>query len=283
MKSISNNLRTALGAEVTTLANCWKVTRRDGTVLGFTDYDSDIVFETVTYEAKSGFTPTAVAASASLNVDNLDVEGMLDAETISAEAVMAGVYDFAEIEVFMVNYKDLTQGRLLLRRGWLGEISLQQGQFVAEVRGLTQKLAQNVGELYSAACRANLGDGRCQVNMASHTKTGTIAVAEGRHGFSDAARTEASGYFTGGSITFTSGANQGLSMEIKEYASGKFVFALPMPYALTAGDAYTVKAGCDKSFSTCMAKFSNAINFRGEPHVPGMDRMLETSATRSSW
>lgn len=32
-------------------------------------------------------------------------------------------------------------------------------------------------------------------------------------------------------------------------------------------------------FSTCYGKFSNAVNFRGEPHVPGMDKMLSTTVT----
>lgn len=283
MKTISNGLRNALQEEVTTLATCWKMTRRDTQVMGFTDHDRDISFDGINYTAKSGFTPTAVTASASLNVDNLDVEGMLDAESISTADIMAGIYDFAEIEVFMVNYTDLSQGRMILRRGWLGEINLREGRFVAEVRGLTQKLAQNVGELYSAACRAKLGDGRCKVNLSAYTKTGTVGDASGRHDFTDATRTEASGYFAGGAITFTSGSNQGLSMEIKEYGAGRFVLVLPMPFEVSVGDAYTAIAGCDKSFSSCKAKFANSINFRGEPHVPGMDRLLETSSTRSIW
>ena len=30
-------------------------------------------------------------------------------------------------------------------------------------------------------------------------------------------------------------------------------------------------AGCDKTFATCKAKFDNALNFRGFPHLPGND------------
>lgn len=67
------------------------------------------------------------------------------------------------------------------------------------------------------------------------------------------------------------------------YASGQFTLVLPMPYAVESGDSYIAQAGCDKNFATCVARFDNAVNFRGEPHVPGMDRMLETSATRSKW
>ena len=37
------------------------------------------------------------------------------------------------------------------------------------------------------------------------------------------------------------------------------------------GDTFTVTAGCDKQFATCQAKFANAVNFRGFPHMPGND------------
>ncbi len=43
---------------------------------------------------------------------------------------------------------------------------------------------------------------------------------------------------------------------------------------MQAGDAFTIRPGCDKSFATCRAKFDNAVNFRGFPHVPGTDQVL---------
>jgi uncharacterized phage protein (TIGR02218 family) len=56
-----------------------------------------------------------------------------------------------------------------------------------------------------------------------------------------------------------------------------------MPYPITAGDSYTLQQGCDKTIGTCSNRYNNAINFRGEPHVPGLDKMLETAGTRSEW
>jgi uncharacterized phage protein (TIGR02218 family) len=41
-----------------------------------------------------------------------------------------------------------------------------------------------------------------------------------------------------------------------------------------AGGAFTITAGCDKHFKTCKAKFDNSENFRGFPHVPGIDFAL---------
>ena len=47
-----------------------------------------------------------------------------------------------------------------------------------------------------------------------------------------------------------------------------------MSAAISAGDAFAVTAGCDKQFTTCRAKFANAVNFRGFPHMPGEEAVL---------
>jgi uncharacterized phage protein (TIGR02218 family) len=287
MKQISTALETHISGEVTTLATCWKLKRQDNTIFGFTNLDRDIVFESVTYKANTGFTPSAIVNTSSLAVDNLDVEGMLSSGSITEIDILAGRYDFAEIEIFQVNYNDLTQGSLKLRRGWLGEVSLHKQQFVAEIRGLTQRLSQTIGELFSPSCRATLGDNRCKVNMSLHTVTGNITAATNSQIFQDSSRTELSDIFTFGTISFTSGANNGLSMEVKEYlrisSIGRFQLVLPMPYTITVGDTYSLTKGCDKTIKTCFARYNNVTNFRGEPSVPGLDRMLETAGTRSSW
>lgn len=283
MKTVSEELKGHITQEVTTLATCWQLTRRDGTVMGFTDYDADLVLGGVTYVAATGFTPTAVEYSASLSVDNVDIEGMLDAGSITEADLIAGRYDYAEIEVFMVNYTDISQGRLHIKTGWLGEVTVRAGQFIAEVRGLSQPLSQRIGELYAPACRAKLGDGRCGVNMVAYRASGTITGVISNSICADSLREESAGYFSYGKLTFTSGDNAGYSVEIKEYSNKQFILTLPMPYAIAVGDAYEAEVGCDKTLKTCAERFGNALNFRGEPHIPGLDRMLETASTRSEW
>ena len=283
MKTIPSALLAHLGSEVTTLATCWKLTRRDGTVFGFTDHDQPIAVSGVIYAASTGFTPTAIASSSALNVDNLDVEGMLDAGAITETDLLAGIYDYAAIEIFEVNYIAPDSGTLPLKSGWLGEVTCHEGRFVAEVRGLTQRLSQRVGELYSPACRAALGDSRCKVDMTSRTVTGTLTAVTSQSIVKDSARTEESGRYNFGTLSFSSGPNRGISMEVRNFTSGVFTLVLPLPFLPVAGDLYRITEGCDKTFRTCSTRFGNAINFRGEPHVPGMDRMLETAATRSQF
>jgi uncharacterized phage protein (TIGR02218 family) len=275
MKTVGSNLATHLASEVSTLAMCWKVTATDGTVLAFTSYDQNILFSSVTYVSSAGGSPSAVATTGALNVDNVDLDMLLDALGFTAADLAAGVWDFATIDVFIVNYADLTQAEVKLRRGKVGQVSVKRGSFLAEVRGLLQYYTTQLLETYQPGCQADLGDSRCTVNLAPFTITGSVtALTVGNSRiFTDSARAEALGYFDGGLLTWTSGLNDGLSMEVKTYTlvGTSIALVLGMPHALGVGDTYTMYAGCDKSLSGtqgCKVKFNNVVNFRGFPHVP---------------
>lgn len=282
MKAISTALQAHLQQEVTTLATCWRLTRRDGVIYGFTDHDQPLTIDGLTYEAATGFTPTAVETRTGLSVDNLDIDGMLTSQRITEADIFAGLYDFAEVSVFAVNYADLSQGSLPLRHGWLGEIRSTGERFSAEIRGLSQKLSHEVGSLFSPTCRAELGDSACGVDLTARTVTGTLTGVESASILHDSNRQETAGVYSFGVFTMTSGAASGLSAEVKSYQPGRLTLSLPLPYLPAVGESYELIEGCDKHFSTCKERFSNAVNFRGEPHVPGMDRLLETATTRRS-
>jgi uncharacterized phage protein (TIGR02218 family) len=270
---VSQALLDHLASGVTTLAACWKLTLRDGTVMGFTDHDTDIPFNGVTYEAASGFDASRIATAGDLSVDELEVDALLESSGITDGDLEAGRFDFAEIEIFSVNYQDLSQGRILWRKGWLGEVTTEHGIATAEVRGLTQALKQTVGETYSVTCRAELGDARCGVDLSGHTVTGTVTAVTDAQQFTDSGRAEADDHFTYGLLTWTGGANAGLEMEVKAFSAGTFTLYEPMPYPVAAGDGYEVYAGCDKLHTTCINKFGNIDNFRGEPFIPGTDEI----------
>jgi uncharacterized phage protein (TIGR02218 family) len=276
MRTISAGLEAHIAGEVTTLATLWKVTRVDGTVYGFTDHDQDLTLSGVTYQSETGYTKSAVRASLGLAVDNMEVQGVLDAAAITVDDIRAGKWDYATVEVMLANWADLTMGTLKLTKGRLGRIQDGRSSFTAELRGLSQHLAQPIGRLYMPACDADLGDTRCGVTLASFTVTGTITGVTSKRAFADTGRAEADGYFDGGKITWTGGANSGLSMEVKTFlnAGGALTLQLPMTYTVQAGDTYSLSAGCNKTFAICGSKFSNAVNYQGFPHMPGIDRLL---------
>lgn len=279
-RNTSTALKTHLEGENTTLATCWKITRTDSTTMGFTDHLNDITFDGQVFEASAGFQPTDVLQRDNLSVDNMDVLGILDSNYITEEDIQAGVYDFAEIEIFMVNYEDPSQGRMWVKRGWIGEVRLTRGQFEAEIRGLAQKFSQHIGRIFSPSCDAVFGDARCGLNELDFSGPATVTTVTDSQVFATSAVVGSESYFKAGQILWVTGANAGLRMEIKEFGtSGIMTLVLPMAKLVQTGDTFTAIAGCDKSKATCRDKFSNLVNFRGFPDLPGQDKMLETSGT----
>jgi len=282
MQLLTEPMQSHLAQDVTTLATCWEVRRRDGFELYFTDHDQDIAVAGKIYKSSSGVVPSAVTSQTGLAVDNLEFEGMLDDEAITRHDLLAGLYDHAELRIFMVDYLAPDAGSLHIKNGWLGQVSLRDGQFVVEVRGISSAFQQTIGEVYTPTCRAMLGDTRCKKSLTAYTHTGTVGAVDGRFALVDNTRGEAAGYFSYGTLTITSGANAGISVEITDFRDGRFTLMLPLPYTAEVGDSYQAVAGCDKRIQTCISRFGNAVNFRGEPHLPGNDKILETSATRST-
>ena len=275
MKTAGSPLATHIAGETTTLATCWKVTRRDGAIFGFTDFDKDLTVDSLLYQARSGYTRSAIHTIANLAVDNLDIESAIDSETLSAADLRAGVWDGATVEIFLVNWSNLANGKIILKRGTIGEVELKDTVFRTELRGLSQALSQQIVELYTPDCRADLGDTRCKVNLTALTVTGAVTAVTDRRSFADSARGESVNHWNGGLLTWTSGANVGRKMEVKAFgSSGAFTLFLPMPSIVAVGDNYSLRPGCDKKFSTCKDRYNNVKNFRGEPNVPGNDQVL---------
>ncbi len=281
MKTLSPALQIHLSQELSTLATLVKITRKDSVVLGFTTTDKDVVVSGVTYKADGAFQASAIQARAELSTDNLDIIGLLDSASISDADLRAGLYDHARIDVYACNWADVTQGVMQLRRGWLGEIKLVGGKYQAELRGLHDLLQRPFGKIYSPECRHTLGDASCKINLAAYTVSGSASSVTDFARFTDATRSEADNIFNYGLLTWVTGANTGLSMEVKSFIAKQFTLWLPMPNAIAAGDTYSVYKGCDKRFATCQSVFNNAANFGGFPYLPGVDRILNYPDARS--
>lgn len=221
MRTISPGLQAHLDGEATTLCNAWRVTRQDGTVMGFTDHDRDIAFDGLTYAAASGFEASEAEDGNGLSAEGGDVSGGFSADTIRAEDLSAGRYDGAKVEIFTVNWQDPSQ-RLLLRAAELGEVRREGGLFRVELRRLTHRLDQVRGRVFGRQCDAVLGDGRCGVDLAAYRASATVTAAlddmhvrvSGLSGFADR-------FFRYGVLTFTGGAAAGLSADIEDHRRGE--------------------------------------------------------------
>jgi len=280
MRVLPAGMAAHLASGATTLCHCWRVTLTSGEKLGFTDHDQVMSFDGTTFEADSGFTATEMESSLGLSIDNLEASGALSSARISETRIAAGDFDDAKVEIWRVNWQDVTQ-RLLLKSGYIGEITRGQYYFSAELRGLAHVLNQQKGRLYKHGCDAVLGDGRCGINLSSSTYSAiaTIVGVDNMRvlrvtGVGSFAR----GFFANGVAEFTSGTNNGRKWQIKfsRLRTGYQEIELWQPLAQpsAAGDLVRVKAGCDKQFATCKAKFNNVVNFRGFPHIPGNDNIM---------
>lgn len=184
MKVISAALAAHLTQDTTTLVTAVKVTRQDGVVLAYTTHDRALTFDCdglglVTYQPQGGYNRSAIASQLGLATDNLELEGLFDDDAITEADLLTGRYDNAELKFMLVNWQDLTQGVLKLRRGYIGQITLHRETYVAEIRGLMDAYGQIIGELYTPDCRADLGDQRCKVVLTPGPWQPTNAYTQG--------------------------------------------------------------------------------------------------------
>lgn len=163
-KSWPSPLVTHMQGPVTTVCTCWQIIRQDGVSFYFTDHDQDVVVDDNTYLASVGYTRSAISANSDLSTDNLEIQGMFDDSTITNEDLQAGLFDFADVFLFIVNWADVSMGSGALRRGNLGDISgLPSGIFMTQLNGLVAVLNHNVGDIYQPTCRSDVGDSKCMV------------------------------------------------------------------------------------------------------------------------
>ena len=280
MKSLFPALQAHLDDGTTTLSWCWRISRADGVALGFTDHDRTLTFDGTAFEPESGFAASEIRSGSDLAVDAQDASGVLTSDRITETDILDGRWDNAAVELWRVNWADTSQ-RVLLRRGAVGQIRRGRMAFVAEVRSLAHVLGQTVGRTFQAGCDARLGDARCGINLESAIYRGTGMVtdplrdraflASGLAGFE-------AGWFTAGTITWTSGANAGRVTEVLSHGLTDAIATLTLLEApvrpITEGDSFLTRAGCDKRIATCSAKFANVANFRGFPNIPGQDAVL---------
>jgi len=273
VKTVSPALKAHLEQETTTLATCIKITLTSGDVYGFTDHDRPIEIGGLTYIADSGYTATAISSKNALSVDNLDIEAFLDSDVITEADLLAGRWNYAEIEMFMINYEDLTQGVLKLRKGTLGEIKIKDLSFSAELRGMAQPLQQSIGDLYSASCRVKrFGNDQCKVNRATHTYAVEVqSVTDVTTFVIDG--TYANDLFAYGEVEFTSGLNEDVLYEVKGNTNNTITLQITPTFPIEVGDTLNIVKGCNRTVDACKS-FSNILNFRGEPYIPGTDKIF---------
>lgn len=265
--------RASLESGFTTRARCWRVARRDGVVLGFTDHDRPLTFEGVTFEPGAALAPSEAVATLGLSAGDQEISGALSSDAITEADLRRGAYDGAEVRVWDVDWTDVS-ARALAAVYVLGEVERTDSAFVAEVQTRAAGLERRAGRHILATCDAEFGDARCGADVTvggPNAKAGTVEAVNGLALSSAVAKAAPAGFFDRGVLTWTAGRNAGARSTVRRHSpEGAGVLDLwrAPPFPPEVGDEFTVRAGCNKEWGTCAVKFANAANFRGFPHVP---------------
>lgn len=285
MRTLPPELAAAIERPVTTLANCWRLTRRDGVVLGFTDHDEAISFDDTRFEAATGLSASEAEAALGLGATTGEVEGALSAAAIDEADIAAGRFDGARIETFVVDWQNVS-ARVRVDVSDLGEVRRGETAFTAELRSIAARLEAVRGRLYRRRCDAVLGDARCRVDLSAPPFTVDCEVHAAGDGWVETATAlgAAPDRYAFGRLTMHGGEAAGLAADIASavaLATGRvrFTLAETIVARIAAGDPFRIVQGCDKRFATCRDRFANQLNFRGFPHIPGTDAGLAIAKT----
>jgi uncharacterized phage protein (TIGR02218 family) len=279
MRDLSDSVRASLTRGETSLCTCWRIVRRDGVTMGFTDHDRDLTVAGVLHVAGSGLEGGAFETTLGLAVGGAEASGALSAAALTEEDLANGLYDGAQVEIRRVDWS-APDNAVLIDVAAIGEVKRGARAFTAELRTLAHELDQERGRLYRAQCDADLGDARCGFAFKSEPFVMERSALENCSAYTlrVALGDEGAGWREGGRVVILSGRGAGASAAVRAHRVEGAVHALtlwtPLARSPAAGDRLRVYAGCDKRFETCRDKFSNMANFRGFPHMPGNDHVI---------
>lgn len=260
----------------TRYAECVRITRTDGTVFRFTAHDKPIRIRepeggSFNYLSANSFSLTSLETSIGLVVSNMDIDGAIDDDSITENDLRNGLFDHANVDLFLAYWSNNKVAVLPLRTSWVGEIQMDGPKYKVDLRGIAQRLAQTFVKATSLECRYDFCDRECTLDIADFTETFTVNGVDGRDTFRvGGGITDTENYYQWGLATWLTGSNAGVKMEILRQNRNRVQLFLPMNSAIRLGDTISLVAGCSKTWTQC-GVFDNKVNFGGEPFLAGND------------
>jgi uncharacterized phage protein (TIGR02218 family) len=284
-------MRIHMAGSPTNFCNIWEATAHDGKVIRAANHTRNLYVGGKLYRGVP-LKPSQLSQVTGLSPDNAEVTAVFARGQITEDDVLARRWSNARVVYETRNYLNTALGWGERMTGYVGEVTTQRGLFVAEIRGLTQLLQQETGDLYSEDCRADrLGDNRCRQPLAAYTHGLTVAEVRSQSEFRVVvasnnvwgAAAPPDSYFPRGWVEWLTGRNAPLEMDVKAEVSagapaGSFwlTLFLPMSRPIAVGDMLLGIRGCDRKRETCKTfvnhdnpSGTNIENFQGEPDVPG--------------
>lgn len=291
MKITSVAFKSRLGDEASNIALCVRIVRRDGTQFGFSTWDQEFDFEfvnntdahgAITYYPHGAFSPSDSSSSSTLSVDNMEIAGVLSSESLSSSELSIGLFEEAEVTFFRLDPENLSEGEMIDKRGYIGQITLTEDTYKAELLSVAAFYKRNVGTISSPTCTVKrFCNEQCKLVEGDFTFAatvyGTVLPRDTVLDLTITGTLPANDKWTNGLVRVTYLGNS-FEREIREVVnsvSGRKTITLkePFGFALT-GLTGSIIQGCDRAIASCIA-FGNAINFRGMPHLPGSTQLVQ--------
>lgn len=249
-----------------------------GTVLRWTNADVPFTLaDGRVFEPGPNFERSRLTLGSDLSVDNMDLTLHVNANhQVAGVPILAfaqrGGLDGAMVTVewLWTTSQGVVQGWHTRFSGTTGPAQCERGRITASVRSETARLGMAIPtQVYQPGCLNTVYDTQCALSKAAWTVVSSVSA----HASNSTTRFytpsgAADGYFDLGVVTFTAGALAGQSRSIKAFIGGHLYVSTPWPSVPAAGDAFTMRRGCDGSITTCTSVFNNRARFRGEPWVP---------------
>jgi uncharacterized phage protein (TIGR02218 family) len=255
--------------DLTTMAFCWRLARRDGVTLGFTSHDQDVVLAGLRYRAAPGMLPSALEMSDGLDPSAIELSGALTSDALNSDDLAAGRWDGASLNLYLVDWTHPDVDPIILTSGTFGPFEMADAQFTVSLLGATHRLDTPATEATSPMCRARLGDKRCRVDMAGRVHKAQVVAVSGVA--ATLAVAIAGSILRRGTLRWCDGPNAGLESAILSHVGAQIILADPPPFPVAVNTSVILSEGCDNRIQTCIERFNNAENFRGEPYLPGND------------
>jgi uncharacterized phage protein (TIGR02218 family) len=278
MRKISKNFKSHLEKSLTTVANCWSITLKDARQFSFTDHSHDILYDGLVYQSGHTISVSSIESSVSLSADNFEIAAILNSDVIQKNDILNGKFDKAHVEYFIVNYSDISQGRVLINSGYIAEIRVVDNKFYAEIRSISSELNKQTRQIYSETCRARFKDKKCAANDSEHVLCGFITAVISDLIIETDLSITYPGIYNNSRLKIVDGARDEFII-IHKALDNKIYLQKQSKIILTKGMNIILFPECDKRFMTCCNVFRNSLNFRGEPFVPGLDEVNKTAGT----
>jgi uncharacterized phage protein (TIGR02218 family) len=278
--AVSASMLSHLQSNVTFLIPIWTMLATDNTRASYAAHTRNITFNSIAYSA-APVEPSQFTQTLGLDANHVELFGVLDT-TVTEPDIQGGRWKNAKITFEYIAYDPATgaasatvTGSVGKMKGQAGKFTINNGTFRVEFRSLSDLLSQEIGELTSPVDR-NRRPEDLGVSMAPFTFARSVTgTPPDRMNFTVTGATFANEYLKYGRAEFTSGANAGLKMEIKNNIGNAVELQLPMRSVIASGNTVTLIAGYDGSREAARDKFSAAEAFNGEPDLPGLKAIIK--------